>query len=81
MKARDAIEQLKGLDPNEEIILAWWNEDWINEVLTNWEEPKLERAEWNEIVRNYENSDVLFQDVADFLKDESLSLINEREEN
>ena len=81
MKARDAVEQLKGLDPNEEIILAWWNEDWINEVLTNNDELPLKKPEWNEIVRSYQHSDILFQDVADFLRDESVSLIQEREEN
>ena len=81
MKARDAIEQLKGLDPSEEIILAWWNQNWMNEVLTDLDESPISEYEWNEIVRNLQDEAVLYEDMAYALQAQAIELQKEREEN
>ena len=81
MKAREAIEQLKGLNPNEEIILAWWNQNWMNEVLTDSDESPISEYEWNEIVRNLQDEAVLYEDMAYALEAQAIELQKEREEN
>ena len=34
MKVKYAIEQLKQLDENEEIVIAYWTKDWFTDVLS-----------------------------------------------
>ena len=38
MKVKDAIKELKELDQNEEIIIAWWERDAFNVSQKDWEE-------------------------------------------
>lgn len=42
MKVKDAIKELKKLDKDEEIIIAWWQKDDFN----------VKQKDWNEIVPN-----------------------------
>jgi hypothetical protein len=46
MKVKEAIKQLKELDPNDEIIIAWWEKESFD----------LKKKNWNEVV-GYIDSD------------------------
>ena len=43
MKVADAIKRLKQYDPNNELIIAWWDSDMITEEL------KMTEPEWTKI--------------------------------
>lgn len=45
MKVKEAIEQLKELDSNKEIILAYWEKDVFN----------VDHKKWNSIVKDIDN--------------------------
>jgi hypothetical protein len=61
MKIKDAIKELKELDQDEEIIIAWWEKDSFD----------LKKKHWNEVV-NYIDSDFdwsgAHEDIGQFIK-------------
>jgi hypothetical protein len=46
MKVKYAIEQLKQLDKNEEIVIAYWTKDWFTDVLAR----DITDEQWDDIV-------------------------------
>ena len=81
MKAKQAIEWLQALDPDEEILMAYWNLEWVNEILTGQDHPPATAEEWAENVRNREHEALLYEDLADALEQGALELIEEREDS
>lgn len=61
MKVKDAIKSLKELDPNEEIIFAYWENDSFD----------LKKKDWNDVVE-YIDSDfdwsATHDDLGQFIK-------------
>lgn len=56
MKVKDAIKALKELDPNDEIIIAWWERKSFD----------LKKKNWNEVV-GYIDSDFDWNAIHDEL--------------
>lgn len=46
MKVKYAIEQLKRLDKDEEIVIAYWSKDWFVDVLGR----EITEEQWDDIV-------------------------------
>ena len=46
MKVKYAIEQLKRLDEDEEIVIAYWSKDWFVDVLGR----EITEEQWDDIV-------------------------------
>ena len=61
MKVKDAIKALKELDQNEEIVIAWWENESFD----------LNKKNWNEVV-DYIDSDFdwsgAHEDIGNFIK-------------
>lgn len=55
MKAQDAIKWLSNYDPEQEIIIAWWDKDTSGYDLTD--------EQWATIVEAVSDNDNLFDDV------------------
>jgi len=79
MKVRQALEWLKDLDPDEEIVMAHWSKEWVNEVLTGMDELPVTTEEWNEVVRNLQHEAIYFEDMADALEAAARELTEERD--
>ena len=68
MKVKEAIEQLKELDSNEEIILAYWEKDVFN----------VDHKKWNKIVKDIDNEfdwSITHDNLQDFM---SIWLFNKK---
>jgi hypothetical protein len=56
MKAQDAIKWLSNYDPEQEIIIAWWDKDTSGYELTD--------EQWLTIVEAVSDNDNVFDDVS-----------------
>ncbi len=50
MKVKDAIKYLSHRDPEEHIVIAWWDEDDFFGDDNDWFEPRVSKAEWEDVV-------------------------------
>jgi len=66
MKAKDVIEYMKEYNPEDEMLVMWWDAD----VLTNWDDP-VTNEEWNKIIDRTDGHgfDGINQDVYEILEE------------
>jgi hypothetical protein len=79
MKASKAIEYLKELDPNEDIVLMYWARDLFNDYFD--EDNQITKEAWDYVVEkldNYEYLDGVSSDTHEIIEAE---LVKYKEEN
>lgn len=64
-KVKKAIEELQKLDPDEEIIIAWWDKELIQSWYTD--RLKITKTIWKNVVKNQYNFSIDY--VADCIND------------
>lgn len=50
MKVKDAIKYLSYRDPEEHIIIAWWDMDDFFDDDYDWFEPRVSKKEWESVI-------------------------------
>lgn len=54
MRVSQAIDWLSELDPEDDIIIQWWDKDWIDNSHIS-EEGKLTDEQWEEVTDRFDN--------------------------
>ena len=55
MKAGQAVKSLSELDPNESLVIFWWDLDWVNSVLEGNDRNPLTPEQWETIAKLINN--------------------------
>ena len=69
-KVKDVIERLQELDPNEEIMVAWWSKEFVTEFLLSNEIENISDKAWADAVDIFTTYELSWgQDVLDIITD------------
>ena len=63
MTAKEVIDYMSGLGPNEELIIGWWERSFINEQWSN----QITESEWSDIVAHSESMN--WSDISERIDD------------
>ena len=76
MRVKNLIEQLKEYDPDDEIIVAYWDKDWFTELL----ERDITDDQWQDIVGDGENV-IENMDTGDYLQLAAVEILDKAATN
>jgi len=78
MKVQRAIEYLSKLDPNEDIVIAWWDREWLEcSYIMQGHEP-LTAKEMESIADVVEGYDHIYESVCDAIEEEARDVLLDR---
>jgi hypothetical protein len=70
MKVQKVIEELKKLNPEDKIIIAWWEkslvEEWFNNDANKLEKEIIPEEIWEEVVEEVNSTD--WSDIGDYIE-------------
>jgi len=75
MKVSSVIEELKKLNPNEEIVISWFDKQTYQDYYNDEEE--ITSAEWEYVVKSIHTNDYYWQQV-NWLLEEAVEYTKER---
>ena len=68
MKAKDVIKNMKELNPEEEIVILWWNKD-----IFDTEESPISDDVWSKVTKLDFSSQVISEEILDVLREYEVS--------
>jgi hypothetical protein len=70
MKVQEVIKELQKLNPEDNIIIAWWEkslvEEWFNDDAESREKESIPEEIWEEVVEEVNSTD--WSDVGDYIE-------------
>ena len=68
MRADEAIRHLSSYKPDDELVIVWWDKEWLDQSGVS-EERKLTEDEWDEVANKFDNEEFVISMMADKIEE------------
>lgn len=68
MRADEAIKHLSSYKPDDELVIVWWDKEWLDQSGVS-EERKLTEDEWDELANKFEGEEFTISMMADKIEE------------